>query len=507
MGSSVSKVPAQVSGTLNTTSESESLNEKAFVRPQSSTSLTAGSPPLATDGSISLSNVDTWESAAAADPKIQLARTILAHNNIKSSLTSRPAGVAIPHVFNHEVEFKTGPVTNQKSSGRCWLFATTNVIRHEVMKKLKLKEFQLSQSYLFFWDKLNKSNYYLELAIENADLPVDDRLVNFLAKDLISDGGQWDMAVNLLETYGLVPQPIYPESFHSSASSPINTLLKMKLREHALTLRTLSSSLKADHNISQELAISTLRAKKEELMQEVYTIMSATLGVPPKPNAAFTWEYYTEDGKYAKWEGTPLEFYKAFTAKFSPTESFSLINDPRNDYGKLFTVDKLGNIWGGRPVLYVNTAIDDLKQAIVRSIKAGQPVFFGCDVGQFSDSSKDIGIMDTDYFEYEQAFNITLGLTKAERLQTNESAMTHAMVISGVHVDEKTGRPVRFKVENSWGEDSGVKGFNVMSDKWFNQFVFQVVVHKSFATKEHVKIFESGEKVVLPAWDPMGALA
>ncbi|KAG1862597.1 peptidase C1B bleomycin hydrolase [Suillus subalutaceus] len=507
MGSSVSKVPAQVSVTLNATSSSELHDEKGFVRTQSSTSPTAGSPPLAADGSISLSNVDAWESAAAADPKIQLARTILAHNDIKSSLTSRPAGVAIPHVFNHEVELKTAPVTNQKSSGRCWLFATTNVIRHEVIKKLKLKEFQLSQSYLFFWDKLNKSNYYLELSIENADLPVDDRLVNFLAKDLISDGGQWDMAVNLLETYGLVPQPIYPESFHSSASYPINILLKTKLREHALTLRTLSSSLKADPSVSQESAISALRAKKEELMQEVYTIMSATLGVPPKPNAPFTWEYYTEDGKYAKWEGTPLEFYKAFTAKFSPAESFSLINDPRNEYGKLYTVNKLGNIWGGRPVLYVNTEVDDLKQAIVRSIKAGQPVFFGCDVGQFSDSGKGVGIMDTDYFEYEQAFNITLGLTKAQRLETNESAMTHAMVISGVHVDEKTGRPVRFKVENSWGEDSGVQGYNVMSDKWFDQFVFQVVVHKSLATKEHVKIFESGEKVVLPAWDPMGALA
>ncbi|KAG1770446.1 peptidase C1B, bleomycin hydrolase [Suillus occidentalis] len=507
MGSSPSKVPPQGSGASNATSSSESLDEKGFVRSQSATSPTAVSQPLATDGSISLSNVNAWESAAAADPKIQLARTILAHNNIKSTLTSRPAGVAIPHVFNHEVEFKVAPVTNQKSSGRCWLFATTNVIRHEVMKKLKLKEFQLSQSYLFFWDKLNKSNYYLELSIENADLPVDDRLVNFLANDLISDGGQWDMAVNLLETYGLVPQPVYPESFHSSASSPINTLLKLKLREHALTLRALSSSLKADHSISPESAISTLRAKKEELMQEIYTIMSATLGVPPKPDASFTWEYYTEDGKYAKWEGTPLQFYKAFTAKFSPAESFSLINDPRNEYGKLYTVDKLGNIWGGRPVLYVNTEIDDLKQAIVRSIKAGQPVFFGCDVGQFSDSGKGVGIMDTDYFEYEQAFNITLGLTKAQRLQTNESAMTHAMVISGVHVDEKTGRPVRFKVENSWGEDSGVQGYNVMSDKWFDQFVFQVVVHKSLATKEQVKIFESGERVVLPAWDPMGALA
>ncbi|KAJ8589325.1 peptidase C1B, bleomycin hydrolase [Rhizopogon salebrosus TDB-379] len=496
MGSTTSKLSAQAAETRS----SHSVDEKGFVRTHTQT-------PLTTDGSISLPNVDAWESAASADPKVQLARTILTHTNIKTTLTSRPAAVAIPHIFNNEVEFKSGPVTNQKSSGRCWLFATTNVIRYEVMKKLKLKEFQLSQSYLFFWDKLNKSNYYLELSIENADRPVDDRLVNFLANDLISDGGQWDMVVNLLETYGLVPQPVYPESYHSSLSGPINSLLKMKLREHALTLRALSASLRADPSISPELGLSTLRAKKEELMQEVYTVMTATLGIPPKPDASFTWEYYTEDGKYAKWEGTPLQFYKAFTTKYSPADSFSLINDPRNEYGKLYTVDKLGNIWGGRPVLYVNSEINELKQAIVRSIKAGQAVFFGCDVGQFSNSGKDVGIMDVDYFEYEQAFNITLGLTKAQRLQTNESAMTHAMVISGVHVDEKTGLPVRYKVENSWGDESGVKGYNVMSDKWFDQFVYQVVVHRSLATKDQVKTYESGEKVVLPAWDPMGALA
>ncbi|KAH7913143.1 peptidase C1B, bleomycin hydrolase, partial [Hygrophoropsis aurantiaca] len=496
MGSSVSKVPAQVS-TKAETSHSD-VDEKGFIRVQEQLSL-----PKSTNGSISLSNVDAWESSVAANPKVQLARTILAHSDIRSTLTSRDASVAIPHVFNTEVEFKTGPVTNQKSSGRCWLFATTNVIRFEAMKKLKLKDFQFSQAYLFFWDKLNKSNYYLELAIENADLPVDDRLVNFLSSDLISDGGQWDMVVNLLENYGLVPQPVYPESLHSSLSSPVNSLLKVKLREHALILRELSASLRNDSSLSDETILATLRAKKESLMKEVYTVMSATLGVPPKPDVPFTWEYYTEDGKYAKWEGTPIQFYKSFSGKYAPVESFSLINDPRNEYNKLYTVDKLGNIWGERPVLYVNTTSDELKAAVVRSIQAGQPVFFGCDVGKFSDTKKDVGIMDIDLFEYEQAFDITLGLTKAQRLQTNESAMTHAMVISAVHVDEKTGRAVRFRVENSWGDESGVKGYNVMSEKWFDEFVYQVVVHKSLAPKELVKVFEAGEKTILPAWDPM----
>ncbi|KAF9222533.1 peptidase C1B, bleomycin hydrolase [Gyrodon lividus] len=497
MGSAASKVASQSADRT-----SKSFDEKALLKNFRSVDISV-SVPMSSNGCIQPSNLEAWESTAASDPKIQLARTILAHNNIKTTLTSREAVIAIPHVFNTEVEFKPGPVTNQKSSGRCWLFATTNVIRYEVMKRLKLKDFQCSQSYLFFWDKLNKSNYYLELSIENADLPVDDRLVNFLANDLISDGGQWDMVVNLLETYGLVPQPVYPESYHSSASSPLNTLLKTKLREHALTLRALSVSLRADTSLSSEEVQATLRAKKEQLMQEVYTIMTATLGVPPKPDVAFTWEYYNEEGKYCKWEGTPLEFYKAFTAKYPPAECFSLINDPRNEYNKLYTVDKLGNIWGSRPVLYVNTVSDELKAAVVRTIKAGQPVFFGCDVGQFSSSAKDVGIMDTAYHQYEQAFNISLDLTKAQRLQTNESAMTHAMVISGVHVDENTGRPVRFKVENSWGEESCYKGYMVMSDKWFDEFVYQVVVHKSFAPKGLVKVFESGNAVVLPAWDPM----
>ncbi|KIJ67907.1 hypothetical protein HYDPIDRAFT_107440 [Hydnomerulius pinastri MD-312] len=504
MGSASSKVAPQLAKPTERTSQS--LDEKSFAKNPRSMDVPVAAP-MSSNGSIQLSNVEAWESTAAADPKIQLARTILAHNNIKTTLTSREATIAIPHIFNNEVEFKTGPVTNQKSSGRCWLFATTNVIRYEVMKKLKLKDFQCSQSYLFFWDKLNKSNYYLELSIENADLPVDDRLVNFLANDLISDGGQWDMVVNLLETYGLVPQPVYPESYHSSASNPINTLLKTKLREHALTLRALSASLRSDVSLSSDQVLATLRSKKEQLMQEVYTVMTATLGVPPKPDAPFTWEYYNEEGKYSKWEGTPLEFYKAFTTKYPPAESFSLINDPRNEYNKLYTVDKLGNIWGGRSVLYVNTVSDELKAAVVRTIKAGQPVFFGCDVGQSSDSAKDIGIMDTAYHQYEQAFNISLDLTKAQRLQTNESAMTHAMVISGVHIDEKTGRPVRFKVENSWGEESCYKGYMVMSENWFDEFVYQVVVHRSFAPKELVKVFDAGNATVLPAWDPMGALA
>ncbi|KAI8992984.1 peptidase C1B bleomycin hydrolase [Trametes punicea] len=464
------------------------------------------SAPISADGALSLSNVNAWEEAVEKSPKLQLARTILNHSNIRESLLSRSARIADARVFNVELDFETAPITNQRSSGRCWLFATTNVLRYNVMKKLNLSDFQLSQAYLFFWDKLNKSNYYLELSIQHADLPVDDRLLDYLSDELISDGGQWDMVVNLLETYGVVPQPIYPESLHSSLSSPINTLLKTKLREHALILRNLSASLRANPAFSEEAILTTLRSKKEELLKEVYIVMTATLGVPPKPSTKFTWDYYDKDGKPGSWTGTPQEFYKAFAYdKYSPADSFSLINDPRNAYGKLYTVDKLGNLWGGRPVLYVNTEIENLKNAVVKQLKVGHPVFFGCDVGQFSD--RQLGIMDPALFEYEATFDIKFGLTKADRLQTNESSMTHAMVISGVHLDPKTGRPVRYKVENSWGDAVGDKGYFVMTDAWFEQFVYQVVIPKALAPKELVKVFEAGEKEVLPPWDPMGSLA
>jgi len=313
------------------------------------------------------------------------------------------------------------------------------------------------------------------------------------------------MVVNLLENYGLVPQTLYPESTHSSLSDPLNWLLKVKLREHALVLRNLAETLRGAH-VREETVIATLRVKKEELLREIYNIMTATLGVPPPPTKRFVWEYVDADEKAGRWEGSPKEFFEQFATKpYSPLEFFSLINDPRNKYSKLYTVENLGNVWGGRPVFYVNTEIENMKSVVVKMIRAGVPVFFGCDVGKFSDQAT--GIMDPALFEYASAFDIELKLTKAQRLQMCESMMTHAMVITGVHIDVINGKPVRYKVENSWGDATGKDGFYVMTDSWFEEYVFQVVVPKSLAPKELVQVYESGEIIVLPPWDPMGALA
>jgi len=296
----------------------------------------------------------------------------------------------------------------------------------------------------------------------------------------------------------------------------LDSLLTTKVREYGLQLRKLDEALRYSESLQQLAARSSeeaahkirynaLRRQKEQFLGEVYNILSVTLGVPPRPEHTFTWDYYDKDGHAKSWTGTPVEFYKAFSSsKYPHTEAFSLINDPRNEYDTLYTVDKLGNVWGGQDIRYVNTTSDRLKQSVITTLKAGQPVFFGCDVGKHSNTP--LGIMDVELFDYERAFGVKLGLTKKERLQTGESAMTHAMVITAVHLDGE-GKPIRWKVENSWGDGVGDHGFFVMTDRWFDEFVFQVVTPKTLASKDLLQVLEKGEKVVLPAWDPMGALA
>jgi len=410
---------------------------------------------------LTIGTLSDWQSSFLKSPKNRLALTALSSANPREVLTSHLTEIVDQQVYNVQIPFEGGPITNQRSSGRCWLFASTNVFRVAIMKKFHLKEFELSQAWLFFWDKLEKSNWFLEQIIDTADLDMDTRVVQALMGDIVSDGGQWDMVYNLVNKYGLVPQVLFPDGANAKNSGVLNSVVKTRLRECALVLRDMC---KKEGVTAQQLA-----GAKEKMMQEIMLIMTLALGQPPNPTEEFTWQYLDKNGKSQEVITTPVAFAKdIYSSEFRVTSStidgmVSLVNDPRHEDLSLMTVDRLGNIVGGRNVQYVNVSMEAMKKACVDMLKAGYPIFFGSDVGQFSNSKS--GIMDLDLYDYELGFNVSLlEMSKAERLMTGESQMTHAMVLTAVHVDEKTGKTVRWRVQNSWGEDSGEKGWFVMSD-------------------------------------------
>ncbi|KKY35778.1 putative cysteine proteinase 1 [Diaporthe ampelina] len=452
---------------------------------------------------LDVSQLENWQTKLLEDPKNRLALSALSAANPRDVLTSRAAKISDQQVYNIKIPFEGAPITNQRSSGRCWLFAATNVFRVALMQRYNLESFELSQSWLFFWDKLEKANYFLEQIIDTADEDLDSRLVQTLVHAPLSDGGQWDMVYNLVAKYGLVPQVLYPDSFNAMSSSIINSIIFTKLREDALILRNLLKSPSATS--------SSVAATKSKMVKEIQTILTLTLGPPPAASEEFTWQYVDRSGKAKEVTTTPIDFAAdIWSSEYRVTSSViaglvSLVHDPRNPPLSLLTVERLGNIVGGRGITYINVEMQTLKNACVSMLKAGLPVFFGSDVGKFSDRVS--GVMDVELIDYELGFNVSLlGMDKASRLRTGESAMTHAMVLTAVHVDERTGKTVRWRVQNSWGTASGEEGWFVMSDRWMDEFVYQAVVDPKFLNKD-VRNVLNKEPIVLPLWDPMGALA
>ncbi|KAJ5973690.1 cysteine protease [Penicillium waksmanii] len=458
--------------------------------------------------SVAVPRLEDWSESLLSDAKNRLAISNFASQPYEALLTNRESLQSDLHIFNLAVPIEGAPITNQRSSGRCWLFAATNVFRVPLIKAYQLREFELSQAYLFYWDKIEKANWFFEQIIATADEDLTERLVQKLLEDPVSDGGQWDMVVNLVQKYGLVPHAIYPDAYHAQNSSRLNWLLTAKLREQALVLRKLATQKGDGH------AAHILAASKEQFMKEIHSIVTLLLGPAPNPDKEFVWQYYDSNGASREVRQTPLEFGQQATRSqtrilsrtsppVSPGRLFSLVNDPRNEYNRLLTVDKLGNVLEGQALTYVNVEMAILKKAVIAMLKAGHPVFFGCDVGKFSNTK--LGVMDADLTDLALGFNVSLGMNKAERLASGESSMTHAMVITAVHLSDKD-EPIRWRVENSWGEAAGDKGWFVMTDRWMDEYTFQAVVDFNFVSAEVRSVLKQTPQV-LPRWDPLGVLA
>ena len=441
---------------------------------------------------ITPEDLQNYAAAFDQNPANAIAMDAVVQNGVNASAVNYAAARKYLHAFSIEVD--AGKAPNQKQSGRCWMFAALNVMRLEVMKKLNLDNMELSQSYPLFYDKLEKSNYFLENILETLDEPTNGRVISFLLASPLGDGGQWDMFSSLVAKYGVVPKDVMPESSASSCTRDMARYLTRKLREYACTLRTMHAS---------GASIDTLRDAKDEMMTTIYRMLCISLGKPP---VKFDWETRAKDGSFIRLQNcTPQAFFAEYVG-WNLDDYVTVINAPTADkpYGRTYTVQYLGNVKEGKyPVKYLNLPVEDLKALAIAQLKDGQTVWFGSDVGQFS--TRDTGFLAMDALHVEQLYNTTFPMDKAQRLDYGESLMTHAMVLTGVNLDEN-GKPNRWKVENSWGTDVGKDGFFVMSDEWFSEFVYQILLNKKYFTPEQAAQFET-DPIVLKPWDPMGSLA
>lgn len=443
-----------------------------------------------------------------ASEKNRLAQNICTTHMLWDGCKNRSVLQNTQHCFSHKVEMEGKPITDQKQSGRCWIFACLNLMRIPFMKKYSLEEFEFSQTYLYFWDKVERANFLLDAFVECAKKgeTYEGRLIHHLLFNPAEDGGQWDMLTNIVEKYGVVPKVCFPEANSAQDSRRFGRLINNRLREFCMKL----------HNLVKEgVADDVIEKEKSSMMEEIYRVVCIVLGTPPK---TVKFQYYTKD-KDGKQEHkclgpmTPRDFYHKLIKPdcLNMEDLVCVVNDPRaqNAYNKLYTVEYLGNMTGGKPVLYINKPIEFLKEITNKVLtEAKEPVWFGCDVTKNFDSKN--GFLDLNALDLNLVFGVdTLCMNKAERLMFCESLMTHAMMFTAVNlVAGDSGKQVadKWRVQNSWGDADGDKGYLTMTDGWFSEFVYEVVVSKKLLDQDTLDILKQ-KPVVLPAWDPMGALA
>jgi len=435
---------------------------------------------------ISLSEIKKYKNKFLKNNKNTASRNALIKNDLNTVSLNWENYSKINHHFSNLIK-KELPATDQKASGRCWGFAGLNLMRLKVVENLDLPNFEFSQNYFMFCDKLEKANYFLENIIQTKDHAYDSRLIMHLVKAPVQDGGQWDMFVNLINKYGAVPKDVMPETNHSSKSMSMNYILTHKLREFASILR--------------KKRLKNLSSLKKEMMEVIFNLLAMFLGQPPD---VINWSTRNKDNRYfVISDMTPKDFCKKY-ADINIKDKVCLIHAPMSNkkFNTVYTVEYLGNVIEGQIIKYLNVDVQKLKKSAIQSIKNNEAVWFGCDVGKRF--SREQGVLDIGIYDYENVFQTDFKMNKQTRLEYGDSEMTHAMLLTGVDIKKRNS--TKWKIENSWGTKSGDKGYMMMTDEWFDEYTYEIVVDKKYISKRLLQYLDM-EPVVLAPWDPMGALA
>ncbi|MBO4590106.1 MAG: C1 family peptidase [Bacteroidaceae bacterium] len=426
-----------------------------------------------------LSRIQAAQTTTTGDKVI---RNALAAGDIQNIAVNQSNQGELDTYFTYSVPTKG--ITDQKGSGRCWMFTGLNVLRSQMIRQHHLEGMEFSQVYLFFYDQLEKSNLFLQAVIDTRTRPMEDKTVEWLFKNPLSDGGTFTGIADLTAKYGVVPAGVMPETYASNNTSRFTSFLKRKLREDGMRLRKAGKK-------------DNLQAMKEEMLVEIYHMLALGFGEPVK---SFKWAPKDKDGKYISEpkEYTPKEFYDTFLGNDLQNGYIMLMNDPTHEYWKTYEIEYDRHTYDGHNWRYLNLPLDDIKEMAVASIKDSTVLYFSCDVGKELDRSR--GLLDLNNFDYGSIFGTTFGMNKEERIRTFDSGSTHAMTLKSVRLED--GKPTMWEVENSWGAESGRKGFLIMTDEWFDAYMFRLVVEKKYAPEKVLKAYEQ-KATLLPCWDPM----
>ena len=442
------------------------------------------------DRSLTVEQIAEFKNVFDTSETSSLMQNVVTQRDVNEVALNRGIVTESVHSFSNLLD--DWSVTNQARSGRCWMFAGLNMFRVESKDVLNVKEFEFSQNYLMFWDKIERANFLLEAIIDTADKPIDDRTVSWLLQRGVEDGGQWDMFVSLVKKHGVVPKTVMPETESSSNSMRMNSMLNYQYRQGAKKIRDL---------YAQESGLEEMRTSKKDTLSAMYQILAIHLGSPPDQ---FFWQWRDKDGGFQRdGDMTPIDFAQKYIV--TPMDDYvCLVHDPRTSSptGKTFTIQYLGNVVDGPQIKYINISIDVMKDIAIRMIQDGKPVWMGCDTGK--QMHRDLGIWDAELFDYPGVYETEFSMDKAERLEYHQTRMTHAMLFTGV--DLVDGKPRRWRVENSWNDKVGDKGFCLMNDSWFAEYMFEISAPKSYLPQDILDAWDD-DPITLPPWDAMGSLA